>query len=163
MIEPLLCGIVLGLVPITILGLFVSAWNQYRRGSAMSVAEQLEHQGLCSDEESQIFDSIDKWLERDVRPVVKKYDHSDEYPHDIVGQMKEMGMVMLFAGVQKDDPTKLHAILKFPNVETLQAFGANEELTEERRQAGAVIESAVMTIISEEEYLTNFPEPFVNN
>ena len=79
------------------------------------------------------------------------------------GQMKEMGMVMLFAGVQKDDPTKLHAILKFPNIETLQAFGANAELTEERRQAGAVIESAVMTIISEEEYLTNFPEPFVKN
>jgi len=35
MIEPLLCGIVLGLVPITLLGLFVSAWNQYRRSSSM--------------------------------------------------------------------------------------------------------------------------------
>ena len=35
MTEPLLCGIVLGLVPITLLGLFVSAWNQYRRGSGM--------------------------------------------------------------------------------------------------------------------------------
>ena len=35
MIEPLLCGIVLGLVPITILGLFVAAWNQYRRGSGI--------------------------------------------------------------------------------------------------------------------------------
>ena len=35
MIEPLLCGIVLGLIPITLLGLFVSAWNQYRRGSGM--------------------------------------------------------------------------------------------------------------------------------
>ena len=35
MIEPLLCGIVLGLVPITLLGLFVSAWNQYRRGSGL--------------------------------------------------------------------------------------------------------------------------------
>tara|TARA_Y100000590_G_scaffold468857_1_gene653509 strand:+ start:246 stop:1424 length:1179 start_codon:yes stop_codon:yes gene_type:complete len=58
----------------------------------MSVAEQLEHEGLSSDEESQIFDAIDKWLERDVRPVVKKYDHSDEYPHDIVDQMKEMGL-----------------------------------------------------------------------
>ena len=27
-------------------------------------------------------------------------------------RMDEMGMVMLFAGVQKDDPTKLHAIMK---------------------------------------------------
>jgi cytochrome b6-f complex subunit 5 len=35
MIEPLLCGIVLGLIPITIVGLFVAAWNQYRRGSAL--------------------------------------------------------------------------------------------------------------------------------
>jgi len=35
MIEPLLCGIVLGLIPITLLGLFVSAWNQYRRGSGI--------------------------------------------------------------------------------------------------------------------------------
>ena len=31
MIEPLLCGIVLGLIPVTLLGLFVAAWNQYRR------------------------------------------------------------------------------------------------------------------------------------
>lgn len=35
MIEPLLCGIVLGLIPITLVGLFVAAWNQYRRGSAL--------------------------------------------------------------------------------------------------------------------------------
>ena len=31
--------------------------------------------------------------------------------------MDEMGMVMLFVGVQKDDSTKLHAIVKFPNME----------------------------------------------
>lgn len=35
MIEPLLCGIVLGLIPVTLLGLFVAAWNQYRRGSVL--------------------------------------------------------------------------------------------------------------------------------
>ena len=37
-------------------------------------------------------------------------------------RMEEMGMVMLFAGVQKDDPTKLHAIMKFPDLEALQAL-----------------------------------------
>ena len=41
--------------------------------------------------------------------------------------MNEMGMVMLFARVQKDDPTKLHAIMKFPDIKAFQAFGANEE------------------------------------
>jgi cytochrome b6-f complex subunit 5 len=35
MIEPLLCGIVLGLIPVTLLGLFVAAWNQYRRGTIL--------------------------------------------------------------------------------------------------------------------------------
>ena len=35
MIEPLLCGIVLGLIPVTLMGLFVAAWNQYRRGSLL--------------------------------------------------------------------------------------------------------------------------------
>ena len=34
MIEPLLCGIVLGLIPVTLMGLFVAAWNQYRRGGS---------------------------------------------------------------------------------------------------------------------------------
>ncbi len=32
MVEPLLSGIVLGLVPVTIGGLFVTAYLQYRRG-----------------------------------------------------------------------------------------------------------------------------------
>ena len=75
-------------------------------------------------------------------------------------RMEEMGMVMLFAGVQKDEPTKLHAIMKFPDLEALQAFGANEELKEQRRQAGAVIESGIMTIIADDEFITNFPAPF---
>ncbi|CAE21305.1 Cytochrome b6/f complex, subunit V [Prochlorococcus marinus str. MIT 9313] len=35
MIEPLLCGIVLGLIPVTLLGLFVDAWNQYRRDTVL--------------------------------------------------------------------------------------------------------------------------------
>ncbi len=33
MIEPLLLGIVLGLIPVTLLGLFVAAYLQYKRGS----------------------------------------------------------------------------------------------------------------------------------
>ena len=76
-------------------------------------------------------------------------------------RMDEMGMVMLFAGVQKDDSTKLHAIMKFRDMEAFQAFGSNEELTEERKKAGAVVESGVMTMISEDDFFTNFPEPFL--
>ena len=49
-------------------------------------------------------------------------------------RMEEMEMVMLFAGVQKDDHTKLHTFMKFSDLEALQALVANEELTEERRE-----------------------------
>lgn len=36
MVEPLLSGIILGLVPVTIAGLFVTAYLQYRRGDLAS-------------------------------------------------------------------------------------------------------------------------------
>ncbi|NEO32215.1 MAG: cytochrome b6-f complex subunit PetG [Symploca sp. SIO3C6] len=35
MVEPLLVGIVLGLVPVTLAGLFVAAYMQYKRGSQL--------------------------------------------------------------------------------------------------------------------------------
>ena len=37
MVEPLLSGIVLGLIPVTISGLFVTAYLQYRRGSQLNL------------------------------------------------------------------------------------------------------------------------------
>jgi cytochrome b6-f complex subunit 5 len=37
MIEPLLFGIVLGLIPVTLIGLFVSAYLQYRRGDPLNI------------------------------------------------------------------------------------------------------------------------------
>jgi len=36
-IEPILLGIVLGLVPITLAGLFVAAYLQYRRGNELGL------------------------------------------------------------------------------------------------------------------------------
>ena len=72
-------------------------------------------------------------------------------------KIKEMGIKFLFAGTEKNDPTQLHAIMMFSSMEVLQAFGADAELTEIRRQGGAVIESGVMTPISEE-YFTNYPD-----
>jgi cytochrome b6-f complex subunit 5 len=37
MVEPLLSGIVLGLVPVTMAGLFVTAYLQYRRGDQLNL------------------------------------------------------------------------------------------------------------------------------
>lgn len=44
------------------------------------------------DEDAALLDSIEKWLARDVRPHVLRLDHADEYPHEMVGQMKAMGL-----------------------------------------------------------------------
>nr|YP_010399918.1 cytochrome b6/f subunit G [Nowellia curvifolia]QWW93377.1 cytochrome b6/f complex subunit V [Notoscyphus lutescens]UQM88684.1 cytochrome b6/f subunit G [Nowellia curvifolia] len=37
MVEALLSGIVLGLIPITLIGLFVTAYLQYRRGDQLDL------------------------------------------------------------------------------------------------------------------------------
>jgi alkylation response protein AidB-like acyl-CoA dehydrogenase len=43
-------------------------------------------------DEEQLFRTIERWLEKDVKPVVKKYDHGDLYPTEIVEQMKGLGL-----------------------------------------------------------------------
>ena len=44
------------------------------------------------EQESEILDAIEKWLERDVRPHVLRLEHADEYPFEWVERMKEMGL-----------------------------------------------------------------------
>ena len=58
--------------------------------------------------------------------------------------------------------TKLHTIIKFESIEAMRAFGADEELTEARRQVGAVVESDVMIPISGE-FFTNHPDAFMQH
>ncbi len=44
------------------------------------------------EEDALILDAINKWLDRDVRPHVLRLDHADEYPAEMVAQMKELGL-----------------------------------------------------------------------
>lgn len=44
------------------------------------------------DEEAQLLEAIDKWLDRDVRPNVAKFEHGDIYPAKMVEQMKALGL-----------------------------------------------------------------------
>ena len=59
-------------------------------------------------------------------------------------------------------PTKLHTIIKLESIESMQAFGADQEFTETRKQAGAVIESVVMTPKSDD-FFTNYPDAFMQH
>ena len=48
--------------------------------------------------------------------------------------MARVGMQFLFAST-KEDPTKLIAVMNFDCVKSMQTFGADEQLTEIRREA----------------------------
>jgi len=42
--------------------------------------------------DAQVLDTIDRWVEKEVKPIAKKFDQADEYPHELVEQMKELGL-----------------------------------------------------------------------
>ncbi len=45
-----------------------------------------------ADFETQLLDSIDKWIDRELRPVVVAHDHGDIWPAEIVEQMVDLGL-----------------------------------------------------------------------
>ena len=77
-------------------------------------------------------------------------------------KLEEHGIKFIFAGTQKNDPTKLHVIMQFPSMDALQVFRDDEELTKRRIEAGAVVESMVMTPMSDD-YFTNYPETHIKH
>ena len=44
------------------------------------------------EDDQLLLDSVEKWLERDVRPHVLRLEHADEWPEEMVAQMAEMGL-----------------------------------------------------------------------
>ena len=43
-------------------------------------------------DEAELLAAIDRWIEKSVVPSVKKFDHADEWPKAIVGEMRELGL-----------------------------------------------------------------------
>ena len=57
----------------------------------MSLAEDpLVSSASAGDDE--LLSAIDRWIEREVRPIAREYDHADRYPHHLVDQMRELGL-----------------------------------------------------------------------
>jgi len=44
------------------------------------------------DEELTLLASIDDWIEKSIAPIARQYDQADEYPHQLVEEMKELGL-----------------------------------------------------------------------
>ena len=49
-------------------------------------------EAASNDEERMILDSIERFLDRDVRPHVMELEHNDIWPAEIVGKMAELGL-----------------------------------------------------------------------
>lgn len=47
---------------------------------------------IDNDHDQAILDAVDRFLQNDVKPHVKRLEHADEYPSEIVEQMKAMGL-----------------------------------------------------------------------
>ena len=56
------------------------------------MTEALHNTPITADDDSQILDTIERWVNRELKPIVREFDHEDRYPHQIVEQMIELGL-----------------------------------------------------------------------
>jgi alkylation response protein AidB-like acyl-CoA dehydrogenase len=71
-----------------------------KKGGLDLPAEPAPARHIAPDDEQALLRSIDRWVERDVKPVVKHFDHNDEWPERIVAQMAEFGLFGATIGVE---------------------------------------------------------------
>jgi len=45
-----------------------------------------------TDLEQQILATIDKWVDQELKPIAREHDQADQYPDELVEQMKELGL-----------------------------------------------------------------------
>jgi alkylation response protein AidB-like acyl-CoA dehydrogenase len=51
-------------------------------------------------DQAHLLATIDRWLEREVKPVVKEHDHADRWPKKVVAQMQELGLFGATVGTE---------------------------------------------------------------
>jgi hypothetical protein len=58
----------------------------------------------------------------------------------------------VFAGTEKDNDNKLTIILDFDSPDALKSFAGDEELSKVRADAGAMLETSTVTMMSPESF-----------
>ena len=67
-------------------------------------------------------------------------------------RLNQHGGSLLFAGTEKEDDNKLTVIMKFDTPEGLNSFASDEDLKKTRAQAGALLETTIVTVMSSESF-----------
>jgi uncharacterized protein (DUF1330 family) len=73
--------------------------------------------------------------------------------HENEAALNALGGKLIFAGTEKDNDNKLMAIIDFESPEAMKAFGGHEELKAKRAAAGAILESTVITPMSNDSFV----------
>jgi alkylation response protein AidB-like acyl-CoA dehydrogenase len=45
-----------------------------------------------AEKENMVLDAVERFAEREIKPVAQRLEHADEWPADIVAGMREMGL-----------------------------------------------------------------------
>ena len=69
-------------------------------------------------------------------------------------ELNALGARLVFAGSEKDDDNKIMVIIDFDSPEAMKAFGGHEGLKAKRAAAGALLETTVVTIMSDDAFTT---------
>ena len=67
-------------------------------------------------------------------------------------RLKYHGGKLMFAGTEKDNDNKLTVIMRFDTPEGLNNFATDEDLKKTRAEAGAKLESTVVTLMNPESF-----------
>ena len=59
---------------------------------------------------------------------------------------------LVFAGTEKENDNKLTIIMDFDSPDALKSFASDEELTKIRTDAGAMLETGMVTMMSSESF-----------
>jgi alkylation response protein AidB-like acyl-CoA dehydrogenase len=57
-----------------------------------SSVEPNEMPQWSADDEQQLLATIDRWVEKEVKPIAREFDQEDKYPTHLVDQMKDLGL-----------------------------------------------------------------------
>ena len=72
--------------------------------------------------------------------------------HENEATFNAHGCALVFAGADKEDDNKLTVLFHANSLESLKAFATDEELKQKRADAGALHDTTVVTIMSEESF-----------
>ena len=81
--------------------------------------------------------------------LARGFDPWKDMYHENQAVLNALGARLIFAGTEKDDDSKLTVIIDFDSLEAMKAFGGHEELKAKRAAAVALLDTTVITVISE--------------